>query len=370
MSYPRPAYKDPAAQTEKAQVLFTTFEVTIPKLDTPITPLENFRLAAERKGPLWAPNSMSDFHNLMLQDIAIGPQIAADFSRRATEDYCYTDWFGVPMTWVVSAGGATNTPGTRLVEDINDWERVVKFPDLKNWDFKTKADEFMKNVYKPGKVLQIDLGWGCIQRLIGVLGGYTEGMYALALDGPAVRAFFDRFVEHVIELVDLMFSLYPVNLITLHDDWGTEKDTFFSPQTMEELVFEPTKRIVDHVKSKGAYYMQHTCGNVTRFIPYMIDMGADFLQLQRRAVDIPAMKQKYGGKIGFNTGIEGVEPGVTYTREQLTEKIRATVDTYAAGGGFFANIFEPDPERLWDAITEFYAYSREYYDREQGRQSQ
>jgi hypothetical protein len=367
MMYPRPAYQDPSVPTEKAQILFTTFEVDIPKLETPVTPLENFRRVAERKNPIWAPNSMSDFHNLMLQDIAVGPQIGADFSRRATEDYGFTDWYGVPMTWVVSAGGATNTPGTHLLEDINDWEKVVKFPNLKDWDWTTKRDAFMKNVYKPGRVLQIDLGWGCIQRLIGVLGGYTEGMYALALDGGAVRAFFDRFAEHMIELADLMFRLYPVNLITLHDDWGTEKDTFFSPKTMEELLFEPTKRIVDFVKSKGAYYMQHTCGNVTRFIPYMIDMGTDFLQIQRRAVDIPAMKAKYGDRIGFNTGIEGVEPGVTYTKEQMAEKIRGTVDTYAKCGGFFANVYGGGPEELWNTITELYACSREYYDREQGR---
>jgi hypothetical protein len=367
MKYERLKYQDPSVRTEAIPVMFGSDTVEVPVFETPVTPLENFRRVVARNNPLWMPNNMTDIHTLMIQDIAIGPQIAADFRRKATEDYDFTDWFGVPMTWVVSAGGATNTPGTHLLEDITDWEKVVKFPDLKKWDWKTKADDFMKNVYVPGRVVHIDLSWGCIQRLIGVLGGYTEGMYALSLEPEAVRDFFDRIADHLIEVVDLLFSLYPVHLMTLHDDWGTEKDTFFSPQMMETLLFEPTKRVISHIKSKGAAYMQHTCGNVTRFIPYMIDMGTDLLQIQRRAVDIPAMKQKYGDRIGFNAMLEGVVPGVPFPREELLQKVRETVDIYGKGGGCYLNLFDPDPERLWDTMAELYAYSREYYDNEQGR---
>ncbi len=367
MKYPRPGYLEPGAATEKAKVLFTNIQTQIPKFELPVTPKENFKRVAARKNPLWIPNSMTDFHNLMLQDIADGRQIGADFGRLAKEDYIFTDWFGVSMKWVVSAGGAINTPGTRLLDDICDWEKTIRFPVLSEWDWQTKADAFLKNDYDPGRVLQIDLGWGCIQRLIGVLGGYTEGMFALALEPEAVRAFLSRFAEHMIEVVDLLCSLYPVNLMTIHDDWGTEKDSFFSPRMMEELIFEPTKRIVDHIKSKGCAFMLHSCGNITRFIPYMIDLGADFLQIQRRAVDIPAMKLKYGDKIGFNTGIEGAAPGALYSKDELLQLVRDTIALYGWGGGFFANIFDSDPEKLWAILCELYAGSREYYEAEQGK---
>jgi hypothetical protein len=96
-------------------------------------------------------------------------------------------------------------------------------------------------------------------------------------------------------------------------------------------------------------------------------MGAELLQIQRRAVDIPAMKIKYGDKIGFNAGLEGVVPGVPLPRAELLSKIRQTVDIYGKSGGFVVSLFERDPELLWDATSELHAYSREYYDREQGR---
>lgn len=362
MKYVRPKYLDPGMKTEKAKDFFGNTIADIPVFDRPITPVENFKRVAARQDPFWVPNSMSDFQNLLFQDLAIGEQIGADFSRKATEDYDFCDWFSVPLRWCVSAGGATNKPGTHLLDDITKWEKDIKFPDLKAWDWKAKADAFIKNEYDPKKVVQIDLHNGLIQRLIAVLGGYTEGMFALALEPEAVRDFFERLASHMIELVELLCSLYPASLMTIHDDWGTEKDTFFSPKMMEEMVFEPTKRIIDHIKSKGVSFMLHSCGNITRFIPYMIDMNVDFLQIQRRAVDIPSMKAKYGDRIGFNTGIEGVVSGESCSLNEMIQKVHNTVDIYGQGGGFFANIFERQPETLWSTVSELYLYSREYYE--------
>ena len=362
MKFIRPKYMEPGIPTEKTTLLFSNLEIDIPKLDYPITPIDNFKRVVSGETPAWAPNSLTDFQNLMYQNLGIGKQISANFHKEVTEDYDLTDWFGVPLRWCVSAGGATNVPGTHLLEDITQWERVLKFPKLSEWDWKTKADDFMKNKYDRSKVLHIDIHNGLIQRLILVLGGYTEGMYALALEPEAVKDFFSRLTEHMIELVDLFCGLYPVDMMTIHDDWGAEKDTFFSPQMMEDLVYEPTKRIIDHIKTKGVSFMMHSCGNVTRFIPYMIDMGVDFLQLQRRAVDIPALKEKYGDKIGFNTGIESMIPGVNYEKDKLMGMVRKTVDLYGKGGRYYGNIFGGDAETVWNILCEHYAYSREMYE--------
>jgi hypothetical protein len=363
MPYTKPAYPGPDYEGDISVQLYGN-AVKVPKITTPITPIENFKRAAARKGPLWVPNSMTDMQMLMLQDLAEGPQIGPDFKRRAAEDYTFTDWFQVQWTWVQSAGGAVTTPGIVLLDEITRWESVVKFPNLSLWEWRERADSFLKTEYDPNKALHIDIGPGCIQRLISLLGGYTEGMYALALEPEAVGDFFRRFADFMIELVDHLMAHYPVNLFTIHDDWGTERDTFFSPQMMEELVFEPTKRIVDHIKARNCTFMMHSCGNVSRFIPYLIDMNVDFLQLQRRAVDLPEMKKKYGDRIGFNAGIEMQQFDQSYAKDEMLRMIRNTVDIYGKHGGFFTSVFDRDPERLWDYTWELYNYSRAYYDNE------
>jgi hypothetical protein len=46
--------------------------------------------------------------------------------------------------------------------------------------------------------------------------------------------------------------------------------------------------------------------------------------------------------------------------------IRNSVDIYGKGGGAYMSVMERDPELLWHILTELYAYSREYYDKERG----
>jgi len=182
-----------------------------------------------------------------------------------------------------------------------------------------------------------------------------------------VKEFFDQYVEFLIACFDTLNALYPLDMVTLHDDWGTQRDTFFSEKMMEELVFEPTKRFVDHVKSKGVIFEMHSCGAVMRFVPYMIDMGVDLMQLQRNAVDLPEIKRKYGDKIGFSASVEGLAFGVKHSDEDIIKAIQASVDLYCPGGGSYFGLFMPDPQQAWLAMTELYAYSREFYDKEQGR---
>lgn len=365
MKYPRPPYGEPGVKTEISKALLSAGTYETPVFDTPITPVENFRRAAQRQNPLWVPNSTADMMTLMANDVAAhkvrGMQIHSP-TTPPESDYEFKDWFNTEWVWVPSAGGAMLKPGTQLLEDITQWERDIVWPDLTEWGFDERAADFMKNNYKNHKAMHYDLGRGCTERLVSLMGGYTEAMLALAVEPEAIGDFFNAYADFMISFIDKIASLYPLDMLTLHDDWGTEKDTFFSERMMDELVFEPTKRIIDHIKSKNIVFQMHSCGNVTRFMPYMASLGVDFVQLQRRAVDLPAMKQKYENQFGFNAQLEGIVPGAPVTDEQIIEAVHNTVNTYGHNGGLYLGTSFPDPKQQWVAATELYAYSREYYE--------
>ncbi|NLV50039.1 MAG: hypothetical protein GXY20_05030 [Clostridiales bacterium] len=368
MKYPRPAYNDPAIKTQTVGTAFSNAKSVVPKFDAPITPVENYRRNVARDNPIWVPCSLTDFQSLLTHDVAgtlvRGMQIHSDLKRPAKKDYCFKDWFGTDWTFVCSAGGAMLTPGTQLVSDITKWEKEIVWPDLSEWRFEEKAEEYMRETYNPEKVMHYDLGRGCTERLVSIMGGYTESMIALALEPEAVADFFDAYSDFVIAFFDKINSLYPLDVVTLHDDWGTERDTFFSEKMMEDIVFSPTKKIVDHIKSKGVVFELHSCGNVTRFVPYAIDMGAQLLQLQRRAVNLPEMKKKYGDKVGFSAPMEGFVMGADYSKEEIISIVRDSLDIYATGGGCYTSIMLRDPEKQWVGLSELYYYGRELYDRE------
>jgi hypothetical protein len=85
------------------------------------------------------------------------------------------------------------------------------------------------------------------------------------------------------------------------------------------------------------------------------------MQLQRRVNDTPKYKALYGGRLGFNTGLEGLEPGKAYGKEELAALVRANVDLFAPGGGFLPAIRGGSPETVWNIYSELYCYSREFY---------
>lgn len=366
MKYPRIPYLDPSVKTQTVRMPFGPDKVTAPLLDTPITPRENFRRCIGRQGPVWFPNALTDKISLNTNDVILhsvrGMQIHSDFHKKATEDYAFKDWFNTDWTWVCSAGGAMLTPGTQLMEDVTQWEKTVVFPDLSEWGFAEKAAEFMKNTYNPQKALSYDIGRGMTERLVSLMGGYVESMEALLIEPEAVSDFFDAYADFMIRVFDTINALYPLDIITLHDDWGTERDTFFSEKVMEDLVFQPTKRLIDHIRGAGVFLEMHACGNVTRFFPYMAELGCDIAQVQRRVVDMPRMKALYGDQIGFCAGLEGIDPTLPPERGEFLDALRKTIDIYGPGGGSYLMMFAGDERLLWDACTENYCYSRELYD--------
>jgi len=312
------------------------------------------------------PNALTDKITLGANDVAKheahGMQIHTDFLKQTTVDYEFKDWFNTDWTWVTSAAGAMLTPGTQLLDDITLWEKKIVFPKPDEWGLKEKADEFMKTLYDPRKAISYDMGRGLTERLVSIMGGYMDSMEALLLEPEAVADFFEAYTDFMIEFFDKVNALYPLDIITIHDDWGTERDTFFSEKIMEELVFEQTKRVIDHIKSHDIFIEWHSCGNVTRFFRYIVDLKCDIAQVQRRAVDVPKMKELYGDRIGFCAGLEGIDAAKPPTPEQFMAAVSRTVDIYAPGGGSYLMMFSPDEELLWDACSENYYRSMEYYE--------
>ena len=372
MSYTRPPYsKD--AEFEEMPMMFSADTARVPKLEYPISVKENFRRAALRDHPVWLPNSMTDVINVSQFDLEAPP--APDLPEGAEppaspwgskERSNFVDDFGCTWTFVPEAGGPMLTPGVPpVVSDITNWEKEVRWPDFSKHEYVESQKKFMEKYGNVDKVLHLNIGQSCTERLVALLGGYEQSMVAMAVEPEAVRDFLMAFAEFTKDRFLKMTEIAKIDFVTFHDDWGTERDTFFSPAMMEEMVFEPTKLIIDAIKSRGCVFELHSCGKIERFIPYMIDLGIDFVQLQRRANDVPMLKEKYGGKIGFNTGLEGFGFGDPLPKgDELVEVIHKTVDLYGAGGGFYTMVHSPDPEQMWDATQELFCYSREFYEKE------
>ena len=356
MKYPRPPYMAEGIAVKEYSSPFGSGKMVVPCPNYPISIRENFKRAYTRNHPMWVPNSMTDFVSTMVANLTGAGE--ADWS--AKEAYDWQDWFGVQWTFVPIAGGPMLKPGTQYLDDITRWREGVKWPNLDDYDIKGLCEKFMAEKYDPEKILHVNIGQGCTERLVAILGGYVDAMIALAEEPEAVVDFLNAFVDFTIKVFDTIYQYLPIDMITYHDDWGTERDTFFSEQMMEDIVFQPTKRLFDHIKSKGVCIELHSCGKIERFLPYMIELGADFLQIQERANDMKMLKEKYGDRIGFNVRATPKGPG----KEARDAAIHEMVDVFGKGGGLYTSVMGRGAEDLWDGVMELYCYSREFYDNE------
>lgn len=355
MNYIRPAFGDPSIRTCFKKSPFRAGGVEVPIVnDRPIPIKDNFRLAATCQKPFWVPNSNTDFNFAMLYMVSGMPE--ADWT--AKERYEFKDWFGVEWMFVPEAGGPMLKPNTQFLSDITEWKEKVVFPNPDDYDFEGYCKKWLETC-DPEKVMHINIGQGCTERLVALRGGYSDAMIDMAAEPEAVADFLQAFADWEIRIIDKVCQYIPVDYMTYHDDWGTERDTFFSPAMMEEMVFEPTKRIFDHMHEKGITVQLHSCGKIERFLPYMVEMGVNTLQIQARANDFKAYKQKFGDRLALEVM---VLPDPSWSGEQVLKRIRDVVDTYGEGGGLLSSFSHPDPKILWDGTMELYYYSREKYE--------
>lgn len=262
------------------------------------------------------------------------------------------DWFGV--TWFWKEGEPAPMPvGPYVLTDIEDWKEQIIFPDLDSFDWEAAAKtdripEFDRENY----LLYQMIHNGLVERLQTLM-GFEDALCALLTDPDEVAEIFDALADYKIKLIDKLYEYYKPDIICYHDDWGTQRGLFFSPDTWRELVKEPTKRIIDHVHSLGMRFDLHCCGLIKDIIPEIVDdLHVDALNIMA-INDIPEMKKITGGKVVYDVymntqRLDVLDAGGTLTEESIRAEIRAEIMENAPGGCYLPEVHLVRPE--WDVI--------------------
>lgn len=246
------------------------------------------------------------------------------------------DWFGVHWFW--KEGEPAPMPvEPYILEDIADWKNVVKFPDLDQFDWEqAAAADRIPTFDRENHLLYQMIHNGLLERLQNLL-GFENALCALLTDPEEVAGFFDALADYKCRLIDKLAEYYRPDIICYHDDWGTQRGLFFSPDTWRSLLKEPTKRIVDHAHSKGMKFDLHSCGMIRDLVPEIVDdLHVDALNIMA-INDIPALKKITGKKVVYDVYLDTQKYDVmdaagTLTEEKLRQGIHDEVMANGEGG--------------------------------------
>jgi uroporphyrinogen-III decarboxylase len=127
-------------------------------------------------------------------------------------------------------------------------------------------------------------------------------------------------LEYAAELCE---NAHP-DVILHHDDWGSQRSTFLSPEMFDEFLLPSVKKIYGYYKSHGVeLIVHHSDSFAATLVPRMIEGGIDIWQGCLDTNDLPALIRQYGGQISFMGGINN---GVVDMPDWTEEKIAAYVE--------------------------------------------
>ena len=298
-----------------------------------LTPRENALRALEHKVPDRIVDLIHDAN--MLATYVLAERAPAVPGRPFGSDG--VDWFGVHWRYEESSNAPMVDPDyPPLMTDISEWRERVQFPDLSKVDFARAAQEDLNSpMYDPDKLNQITILQGPFERLLSLM-RTEDALCALLMEPEECAALFERIADHKIELIDRLAEVYPIDLIDLHDDWGTQKSMFMSIDTWKELLSHPMGRIVRHCKDKGIHVQVHSCGRIEKLIPEMLEAGIEHWSSCQGMNDIPALVHQYGDRLTFFGGMDTPEVqrhGIT--QEEVEQLTADRIDLICRGGAVF-----------------------------------
>lgn len=215
------------------------------------------------------------------------------------------DMFGVDWIYVPDAGGSMEK--APLMKNILDWEEVVKFPNLDDIEWERCARENAEYL-KTDRLIRTTLYTGFFERLISFVGFEGAAMALVDEDEQeAVHKFFDKLTALYIEMIKRLHKHFNVELVELHDDWGTQMSTMFSVNTHTEMILPYLKRVVEAAHAEGVFIELHSCGRIEPMIPNVIKSGVDTWRGQM-IVDKKMLVETYGDKFKFGVEIRPEAP--------------------------------------------------------------
>lgn len=237
------------------------------------------------------------------------------------------DMFGIEWEFIPAVGGSMVRPGHPFISDANEIADKIVWPDIDSWDWagcKAANQEYLSG---PTAICTQFMN-GYLERLISFM--EFEGAIVAICDEdqqPAIQDFFDKLTDLYIRIVDRMLLEFPqIDMFVLHDDWGSQMNTFFSPAVCREMIVPYMRRFTDHIHAKGRFIELHSCGSNFLQVPNMIAAGFDAWDPQLMN-DTEKIYDLYGDQILIGTKPPAFD-AATATEEEQRAAARYYVERY------------------------------------------
>jgi uroporphyrinogen decarboxylase len=165
--------------------------------------------------------------------------------------------------------------------------------------------------------------------------GMSELFVNMLEEPDWVKEVIDACTAHNVRMVELAMQA-GADYIVFGDDVGGKAGPLMAPRHYAEFFLPGLARVVQAAKSRGAYVIKHTDGNVLRLLDMFIEAGIDAFHPSdpSSGMDIVEVKRRYGDRLTVCGGVDTGEPLSHWPVADLVAAVRQRITELAPGGGW------------------------------------
>lgn len=165
--------------------------------------------------------------------------------------------------------------------------------------------------------------------------GIENFMADMAADPPFARRLLSLIIEKNLVMLENFLAIPEIDGVLLGSDWGSQRGLLMRPDVWEEMIRPGEQREYDLIHEYAKDVWVHSCGKIDPIIPSLVDMGLDVLNpMQPEAMDIRAIKQRFGDRLTFWGGLSTQQTLPFGTPDDVRAEARDLIDTMGRGGGY------------------------------------
>ncbi len=303
-----------------------------------ITPKENYLRLGRGEEPAYVPRftMMSDEY---LGEACCKMLFPKVFPSTQMQNGGYDMW-GVRYVADEYTGATLPEPNHFILEDVADWEKVIRFPERpEGVDYEMLYEKDLKagKVNRELSAVMASPGMSPFQQLVAFM-GFTEALCALATDPDSVKDLLNAMVDWIEPVINATVEYYKPDIWYILDDSCAKHTPFFSQETYRD-VFKPIyMRLARPAMERGIPVQFHNCGKFEIQIPDMLDFGVKYTDPAQQTNDLLSLQKQYKGKLCLVGGWDWDQhiplTWPEFDEEEIRQGIRDAIDAYAPGGGY------------------------------------
>jgi hypothetical protein len=295
----------------------------------PVTPREAYEATILRRQPIWQLVNTEDriFTPRIIPDNVARGLVSEHRPFDSNKEAGGKDMFGIEWEYVPLVGGSMVRPGLPLLSDATEWYDKLIWPDIDSWDWEGSAKENNGTFLVPNRYNKVWFQTGWFERLISFMD--FEGASVALIDEDqqeAVAELMLRLSDFYIRIFDYYLRYYEnIGGFYVHDDWGSQQNTFFSPAVASEIIVPAMRKVTDYLHGRGVPAELHSCGQNMAQIENFIAAGWDSWTPQLMN-DTRRLYHEYGDQILI--GVAGDDYDSHATEEERRAAARAYADEF------------------------------------------